>query len=194
MARLTIHPTTADKKIARAVAAHTTPTLETSARLLTWAADEKVLLAIAAGGWLYAANRPALRPIATHLLAASLIGAILPHLLKAEIDQVRPDRLTIRGHWRGVPFSGRSRDSFPSGHALHMGALASAAALFPPAQRRIARGLAITLAATRILLLAHWASDVATGFAAGALLERLIRPFTLGRTRTGARGHLTGAA
>jgi undecaprenyl-diphosphatase len=194
MAGLTIQPTAADKAIANAIAAHTTPNLERASRLLTLAADEKVLLAIAAGGWLYATYRPALRPITNHLLAVSMLGAILPHLLKAEIDQIRPDRLTVRGHWRGVPFSGRSRDSFPSGHALHMGALASAAGLFPPAQRRIARGLAIALSATRILLLAHWASDVATGFAAGALLERLVRPVTLGQTGKGAKGHRTGAA
>jgi undecaprenyl-diphosphatase len=60
-----------------------------------------------------------------------------------------------------------------------MGALASAAGLFPPAQRRIARGLAVALSATRILLLAHWTSDVVAGFVGGALIERLIRPFTL---------------
>jgi len=181
MARTSIEPTAADKAIANAIAAHTNPRLEQAAQFLTWGADEKVLLAIAVGGWLYATYRPALRPITNHLLAVSMLGAILPHVLKAEVDQTRPDRLTVKGHWRGIPFSGRSRDAFPSGHALHMGALASAAGLFPPAQRRIARGLAIVLSTTRIVLLAHWASDVVTGFAAGALLERLIRPITLGR-------------
>jgi undecaprenyl-diphosphatase len=70
-----------------------------------------------------------------------------------------------------------------------MGALASAAGLFPPPQRRLARGVALTLSATRILLLAHWAGDVAAGFAAGAVIERLLRPLTLGsrpRRRSGA--------
>lgn len=85
----------------------------------------------------------------------------------------------MKGHWRGVPRSGRPRDAFPSGHALHMGALASAASLFPPALRRLTRGIAIALSATRILLLAHWTSDVVAGFSAGALLERLMRPVTL---------------
>ena len=183
MARVTIQPTAVDKAIANAIAAHTTPGIEHVACFLTWGADEKLLLAIAALGRLYAVHRPALRPITNHLLAASLLGAVLPHLLKAEIDQTRPDRLTTTGHLRGVPFSGRSRDAFPSGHALHMGVLASAASLFPPMQRRCARGFAILLSATRILLLAHWASDVVIGFAAGALLERLIRPITLGRAR-----------
>jgi membrane-associated phospholipid phosphatase len=183
MAQLTIRPTAVDKKIANAIAARTSPGLEQAARLLTWAADEKVLLALAAGTWLCASSRPTLRPITNHLLAVSVLGAILPHLLKREISQTRPDRLTVRGHWRGIPFSGRSRDAFPSGHALHMGVLASVAGLFPPAQRRLARGVAVALSATRILLLAHWVSDVAAGFAAGALLERLVRPLTLGRAR-----------
>jgi membrane-associated phospholipid phosphatase len=179
MAFVTIRPTRTDRAIANAVASRTTPELEKTADLLTWGADEKLLLALSLGAWLYAARRPRLQPITNHMLAVSLVSAALPHLLKKAVDQTRPDRLTVQGHWRGVPCSGRPRDAFPSGHALHMGALASAASLFPPAQRRIARGLAVVLSATRILLLAHWTSDVVVGFAAGALIERLIRPITL---------------
>lgn len=135
MALVTIRPTTADKRIANAIASHTTSSLEQAAELLTWGADEKVLLALAVGGWLYAARRPALQPVTNHLLTVCLLSAILPHLVKNAVDQTRPDRLTVRGHWRGVPISGRPRDAFPSGHALHMGAIASAAGL-----SRAARG------------------------------------------------------
>src|SRR6185437_2409901 len=156
MALITIRPTATDKDIANAVAAHTTPGLERTARVMTWGADEKVLLAIAIGGWLYAAHRPALRPITNHFLAASLLTAILPHLLKGGIDQTRPDRLTVAGHWRGIPLSGRARDAFPSGHAVHMGALASAAGLLPPRPRWALRTLAVALSTTRVVLLAHW--------------------------------------
>lgn len=183
MAFVTIRPTRTDRRIANAVAARTTPAMEHAAEFLTWGADEKLLLALSAGAWLYAAHRPALRPITNHMLSVTLLTAILPHLFKRAVDQTRPDRLTVSGHWRGVPFSGRPHDAFPSGHALHMGALASAAGLFPAPQRRIARGVALALSATRILLLAHWASDVAAGFAAGALIERLLRPLTLGSRR-----------
>jgi membrane-associated phospholipid phosphatase len=181
MALVTIRPTAADKRIANAIASHTTPSLEEAAKLLTWGADEKVVLTLAVGAWLYAARRPALQPLTNHVLAISLLSSILPHLVKTAVDQTRPDRLTIRGHWRGVPISGRPRDAFPSGHALHMGAIASAAGLFPRDARRLSRALAIALSATRILLLAHWPTDVLTGFAAGALLERLIRPITMRR-------------
>jgi len=179
MGLVTIRPTKADRAIANAIASRTTPDLEQAAELLTWGADEKLLLALSVGAWLYAARRPRLRPVTDHILTVSLLSAVLPHLVKRAVDQTRPDRITVEGHRRGVPWSGRARDAFPSGHALHMGALASAAGLFPTPQRRIARGLAVALSATRILLLAHWTSDVVAGFAAGALIERLIRPITL---------------
>ena len=179
MAIVTIRPTRTDRAIANAIASRTTPRLEQAARLLTWGADEKLLLALSVGAWLYAARRPRLRPVADHVLTVSLVSAMLPHLFKRAVNQTRPDRRTVKGHWRGVPWSGRAHDAFPSGHALHMGALASAAGLFPTVERRLARGVAVALSATRILLLAHWTSDVAVGFAVGALLERLIRPITL---------------
>jgi undecaprenyl-diphosphatase len=35
--------------------------------------------------------------------------------------------------------------------------------------------LAVGLSLTRVLVLAHWASDVVAGFALGAVLERLLR-------------------
>src|SRR5581483_7216315 len=132
-------------------------------------------------------GKPRLRPLATHFFAVSLASAILPHLLKRKIDQTRPDRLTVRGHWRGMPLSGKSDDAFPSGHALHMGALFSAAGLLPKQDRAPLRGLSVALSLTRILLLAHWASDVMAEFALGGILERLLRLLTL-QARNGRQG------
>ena len=123
MALVTIQPTAADKTIANAIACRTTPALEEAARFLTWGADEKIVLALAVGAWLYAARRPTLQPAANHVLLVSLLSSVLPHLLKRAVNQTRPDRLTVEGHWRGVPLSGRSRDAFPSGHAMHMARL-----------------------------------------------------------------------
>jgi hypothetical protein len=53
--------------------------------------------------------------------------------LETAFGQTRPDRRTVIGHARGIPFSGKREDAFPSGHALHMGALASAAGTWPAA-------------------------------------------------------------
>jgi membrane-associated phospholipid phosphatase len=49
----------------------------------------------------------------------------------------RPDR-TIRGRRNGIPYSGDAWDSFPSGHAIHLGAMApSAARLVPKSLRQL---------------------------------------------------------
>jgi undecaprenyl-diphosphatase len=59
-----------------------------------------------------------------------------------------------------------------------MGALASAAGTLPPLPRRAIRTVAIGLSLTRIVVLAHWASDVVAGFALGVVMERLLRLWT----------------
>jgi membrane-associated phospholipid phosphatase len=179
MALLRVKPTGADVRIARSVARHTNHSTEVVSRALTWGADEKILLALAAASWV--ATRwqgEALRRDVNHALLVTAAASLLPHLLKSVFDQTRPDRKTVFGHLHGVSFSGKREDAFPSGHALHMGALASAAGPLTPVPRRAIRALAIGLCVTRILVLAHWASDVLAGFALGAALERMLRLVT----------------
>ena len=86
--------------------------------------------------------------------------------------------MTVKGHFHGIPLSGNRLDAFPSGHAVHIGALASAATVLPAKQRTVIWALGAALVSTRIILLAHWASDVAAGLAVGALVERLLRRLT----------------
>jgi PAP2 superfamily len=178
-APITVRPTGADITIANAIAHNTEPAPEEVARRLTWGADEKVLLALAAAGWLASRGHgEPLRRAGNHALLVSVAASLLPHVLKAAFDQTRPDRKTVLGHVHGISFSGNREDAFPSGHALHMGALASAAGTLPPGPRRTIRALAVGLSLTRIVVLAHWASDVVAGFALGAALERLLRLWT----------------
>lgn len=179
MALLTVHPTRLDGRIASGIAAHTDRKIERAAGTLTWGADEHVLLAVAAVAWVITRNASIHeRRLGNHFLACSLATAVLPHIMKLFIDQERPDRLTIRGHLRGVPFSGKPNDAFPSGHALHVGALASAATLLPPKVRDAIWAAGTVLVTTRIVLLAHWFSDVVAGLAIGAALERGLRTVT----------------
>jgi PAP2 superfamily len=146
---------------------------------LTWCADEHVLLTVAAAWWLYCRQGSARqRRNSDHVLLTTLTTGVIPHLLKSIFDQQRPDRRTVRGHLHGAPISGKPSDAFPSGHAMHVGALASAATVLPPAKRNMVWAFAAGLALTRVVLLAHWASDVVAGLALGALTERLLRPFT----------------
>jgi undecaprenyl-diphosphatase len=174
-----IPPTGADVAIARAMARNTAPLPDQIARALTWGADEKVLLVLAAVVWLASRGRGGPpRRAGNHALLVAVAASLLPHGLKGLFDQTRPDRRTVIGHVHGISFSGKRRDAFPSGHAIHMGALASAAAVLPPAHRRTIQAVAVGLSLTRIVVLAHWASDVVVGFAFGALLEKVLRGVT----------------
>jgi membrane-associated phospholipid phosphatase len=188
MALVAVRPTAADIAIANAIAANTNPPTEETAQALTWGADEHILLALTAAWWLYSRKRTArYQAAADHVMLTTLVTSALPHLLKRIFDQSRPDRLTVRGHWRGVPLSGNRLDAFPSGHAIHVGALASAAARWPRRQRNMVWLAGACLVATRVILLAHWTSDVLAGLAIGVAIERWLRRFTgYGREKDGA--------
>jgi membrane-associated phospholipid phosphatase len=179
MALLTVHPTRFDETIAREVSANTDRSVERGAEVLTWGADEHVLLGLAAIGWLLTRNasKPE-RRLSNHFVACTLATAALPHVMKLFIDQERPDRLTVAGHLRGIPLSGKSEDAFPSGHAMHVGALASAATLLPPRYRNAIWTAGAALVTTRVVLLAHWLTDVVAGLALGVGVERGIRLIT----------------
>lgn len=152
---------------------------EIVSRGLTWGADEKILLALAVAGWVASRGRSEqLQRAGNHALLVTVAVSLVPHALKSVIDQTRPDRKTVLGHVHGVSFSGKREDAFPSGHALHMGALASAAGTLPPMPRRVIQTLAVGLSLTWIVVLAHWASDVVAGFALGAVMERMLRFWT----------------
>ena len=179
MSLLTVKPTKFDERIARTVARKTNRRAETVARGLTWGADEKILMALAAAGWALSRTQgEPLRRAGNHALLVAATASMFPHLLKTVFDQTRPDRKTVLGHVHGISFSGKRRDAFPSGHALHMGALASAAGPLPAGPRWAIRALSVSLCLTRIVVLAHWASDVVAGFAIGAALERTLRLWT----------------
>ena len=179
MRPVTVTPATYDREIASAVAQHTNSAFEQAAQALTWGADEHILIAAAAAFWLLSrGGSEQTRTAGTHLLTTSVVTGILPHALKHVFNQRRPDRLTAIGHLHGVPISGRPNDAFPSGHAVHMGALAGAASAFPTPYRELTWSAAIGLSMTRIVVLAHWSSDVVAGFVGGLLVERLVRRWT----------------
>jgi undecaprenyl-diphosphatase len=174
-----VKPTEADVEIGQGIAHHTSPVPEKIGRALAWGADEKLLLVLAAIGWMASrGGGERLRRAGNHALLVTVASSLLPHGMKLIFDQTRPDRRTVLGHVHGVSFSGKRDDAFPSGHALHMGALASAAGALPPGPRRAIRAIAVGLSIMRVAILAHWASDVLAGFALGVVLERLLRPWT----------------
>ncbi|OJU25405.1 MAG: phosphatase PAP2 family protein, partial [Nitrobacter sp. 62-13] len=129
---VSVKPAEVDIEIAQTIAHHTSPVPEEIGRALAWGADEKLLLILAAIGWVASrGGGEQLRRAANHALLVTVASSLLPHGMKLMFDQTRPDRKTVIGHVHGISFSGKRDDAFPSGHALHMGALASAAGAFP---------------------------------------------------------------
>ena len=174
---VTVTPTAADLAITRAIARHTTPPAEQISGVVTWGGGEHVLLVLAGAWWLWSRGKPtATQRDANHILLTTAVTAALPHVMKRFFNQERPDRLTVRGHLHGVPFSRKAKDAFPSGHAIHIGALASAATELPEAQRHAVWAIGSGVVITRVVLLAHWTSDVVVGLFIGAAVERLLRP------------------
>jgi membrane-associated phospholipid phosphatase len=179
---ITLAPTRVDIAISRRCARAATPQREFTLQVMTWLADEKILLAAVGLFWVQARLRPpgkeARREADRMLLGAALAG-LLPHVFKHLVDRKRPDRTLVHGPRHGIPRSGNPWDSFPSGHALHLGAIAGPLARVVPEPARPLVWVGILgLAATRVMLLAHYASDVAAGLAMGAGLGKMVQNLT----------------
>ena len=165
-------PTRWDVAAAKAAVRIARPAEERSLRVVTWLADEKLMLTAVAAFWLAAralSQSKTLKTEADRMLLSVGIAGLLPHLFKRLVNRKRPDRTLVHGPRRGIPRSGNALDSFPSGHALHLGAIAGPLLRLTPPQGRpaVLAGLG-ALAATRLLLLAHYLSDVVAGLVIGA--------------------------
>ena len=179
---ITLPPTRVDLAISKSCARAATPGRERTLQVVTWLADEKILLGLVGLFWLTAQLRLQTKEVrheANRMMLSAAIAGLLPDVFKALVDRKRPDRTLVHGPRHGIPRSGDAWDSFPSGHAVHLGAIAGALTRLAPAHIKplVWTGL-LGLASTRILLLAHYASDVAAGLAIGAGLGKVIRKLT----------------
>jgi membrane-associated phospholipid phosphatase len=177
-----------DRHVAAAIEQHASPELERPAKVATVLADERALLVLVAGIWLISrAGTVQRRREGNHLVANVAVVNVLSRTLKRVFAQERPDRTMVHGRRQGIPKSGEASSAFPSGHAMYVGAVSSALARFFPSAAPLIWAAGSVVAATRVLLLAHWASDVAVGAASGIGIERLL--WSLGRSlrRHGAR-------
>jgi membrane-associated phospholipid phosphatase len=107
------------------------------------------------------------RWVAPFLLATVLGDKLLTEAVKQLVDRIRP-------HLN--PIAATLGPSFPSGHASTAAALWAAAALVAgrwwgrrawPALVALAVGIAVAVAASRVLLDVHWLTDVVAGLALG---------------------------
>ena len=170
--------------MANAAAHYTNPLIQNCARAATWAADEHLLGAVTAAGWVLsrAGNRRH-RAVANHLALTLAVAVIAPKIIKKVVDRTRPDRVVVGRHRHGVKTSGNPHDSFPSGHSVHIGAVVSALSWAFPEKAWAFRSAGALLAATRVAVLAHWSTDVAVGLIMGAVLEREARNILTAESR-----------
>jgi membrane-associated phospholipid phosphatase len=186
---LTFQPTAADLWLARRMAHVACPQAERPAKVITWAADEKLLIAVVGIAWIgirLLDDDTRGRRRADHLMLTTAVSTALPHLLKRGVERERPDRRVVGWPRHGVPHSGKPYDSFPSWHAVPLGAIAAALVRWMPKPwRSWIWPVAAGLAGTRLVLLAHWLTDVAAGLAIGVGLEaalwRCINPTEAGK-------------
>jgi membrane-associated phospholipid phosphatase len=174
---INIPPTKLDQTIADACYRLANPKLELVLRGLTWFADEKLMVAGTGVAWLgiraCSTDRVFVRT-ADQMLCSVAIAAVLPHILKLAFVRERPDRTRVGKRRKGIPKSGKAWDSFPSGHAVHVGALAAAVTRMAPQRAGLIWSSALALAGTRILLLAHHLTDVIAGCFLGLAIDGIV--------------------
>jgi membrane-associated phospholipid phosphatase len=101
---------------------------------------------------------------AAFLFATIALSGILTNLIKLMVGRSRPQQLILDGLYEFSPWHlDSSLLSFPSGHATTMFALAFGIAIVQPAWRIPAFVLAMVISATRIIINAHYLSDVIGG-------------------------------
>lgn len=176
-APIKLRPFATDLAVSHACRRIANPTLEQPLRVITWLADEKIMVAAAAVFWAatrVSASRP-FRREADQMLCSLLIAGVVPHLCKYLPCRERPNCALVRRFDTRVARLGDAWDSFPSGHAVHLSAIAgSARRLVPRRWWPTLIGAFGALAASRVVLLAHYPSDVVTGWGIGALINKAV--------------------
>ena len=102
MAWITVPPTKSDRRVAKALARHTSGGTERAAQALTWGADEHVLCLLGVGWWLHCRTRNAdLRRASTHVLARRSHPRCCRMFRRKSSIKNGPTERTVSGHFRG---------------------------------------------------------------------------------------------
>jgi membrane-associated phospholipid phosphatase len=124
------------------------------------------------------------------LFACVGLSGILTDMIKPILGRTRPVEMLRDGAYGFDPFNFHAAwNSMPSGHATTAAALACSLILLYPQRRFVWLVLGVVLASSRVMVNAHYLSDVLAGVAVGilttVLLDRLrarngMFPFTKG--------------
>lgn len=119
---------------------------------------------------LMAATREKMAYLATASAYAFLsiaLSGILSNIVKRILGRARPSLFDAEGAFHFKSFSGHLYESFPSGHATTDGAMAMVLAVLFPRYRVAFFLVGGFLALTRIMVGAHYLSDVIAGYSFG---------------------------
>ncbi|WP_198928681.1 lipid A 1-phosphatase LpxE [Rhizobium sp. AC44/96] len=112
--------------------------------------------------------------IGGYLLTSIALSGLVANLLKRLIGRARPEHFQEYGIFSFSPLSGHSFESFPSGHATTIGAFFAAFALLFPRYRIAFLACALWLGMTRVMVGAHYPSDVIAGLALGGWFSMML--------------------
>lgn len=112
---------------------------------------------------------------AAFVFCAIALSGLFVNVVKVLFGRARPRLFDEVGAWAFDPFTlGYLHASFPSGHATTVGALTGILMIWYPRWSLLVVELGLFLAATRIAALAHYPSDVVTGFTIGLFFAIVI--------------------
>ena len=97
---VTFPPLRVDLAISRSCARAATPARERSLQVMTWLADEKILLGVVGLFWLTAQLRSQEKEVrheANRMLLSVAIAGLLPDVFKYLVNRKRPDRALVHG-------------------------------------------------------------------------------------------------
>lgn len=107
--------------------------------------------------------------VAVYFLVSTAAASVLVHVAKFLIGRARPELAAEFGAWGLSPLAEDVLfQSFPSGHSAAAGAFFAAMALVLPRYVWLFVAGALTIGITRVVVGAHYPSDVAVGLALGA--------------------------
>ncbi|OLP48673.1 hypothetical protein BJF91_01650 [Allorhizobium taibaishanense] len=102
-------------------------------------------------------------------------SGLAANLLKRAFGRARPDQFSGAGAFDFLPFANSAQfESFPSGHATTIGALMMIGALIAPRYRLGFVIAGLWLGMTRVMVGAHYPSDVVAGLGFGAWFAWII--------------------
>lgn len=133
--------------------------------------------AFALGWWVWKGRREALKVIAVLALAIGMADFANHRLFKQLVKRPRPEKAGVAVVLRTPSHAGWS---FPSNHAMNMGAAASALSCAYPAWAPAFWAGALLVAYSRVYCGVHFPADVLAGLVLGGLLGRLVAYLLLG--------------